>query len=683
VIVHVVYLYMTKTGIDNVEQNCIECGRTCSNRRSLGNHMTRSHPHVGGLKNYVLKHFLQGNVPECSCGCGGKVEWHETKYQFNSYITGHNKSGFRAKQPEFTREQIDKRNESIRRAYSTKRSEIVQKISSGVSEAMKESGINFSEYFKEKWKDEDFKDAQHVARIKSWEGVEGDARREKVFTPEFGRKIGLANMRRESTYTSKAENEFANRLRECGIEIAQSVWFNLGEKTWNADVWIPSTKTIVEFDGTYWHGLDRHLDWKPDQIKNLTNDLKKNRIARDRGLNLLRISADIDPGSINGISDLERLAYHVVKGGVVIKEGTFKLGETTPLITRDSVIRMALGDDGKNYLKESILPIVEEFLRAHVGYWDWFYPPSDKAIQEVMSSLFESSDTFSMSPHGSDWLKSRVRSFWDVDGGPSKMFNVDKTLRSVLSYRLGLNNSKPYEYSLMSGEKVTTNETFNITMRDVRNGFIVQRNKVSWFKPVWASYIYRRFCGGLERPVVWDPSIGFSARMLGFASVFERGTYIGTDPCSHMCRDAGAVSKEIMQGKPGLDIQVIRSGSEVWIPEVDSLDLVFTSPPYFDAEQYYDEPGQCWRDHSDFDTWKSSYYVKTLQGAAHGLKSSGSLVLNVPQSLRGVTIECAEAAGLFVVDELHMSLGRDHFARGAGSSGDSRHELFMVFRRKI
>lgn len=674
-------MYMSQIGIENAEQICAECGRVCDGRRSLGNHLGKSHPQVGGLKNYVLKHFLGGKTPQCECGCGESVEWHETRYRFNSYITGHNKAGFRVLQPTFTREQVEKRNESIKKAYRERRGLISQKISEKVKTGLAQDEVrsHLSSVRKALWGNVVFKKMQHVSRIKSWQGNEGRIRREKIFTPEFAKKIGLANMRRELTYSSKEEVLFSNRLRDIGIEVQTSKWFNFDQKVWNVDVWIPQTETMVEFDGIYWHGLDRDFDWKPEQIKNLTNDLKKNKMAKDLGLNLLRISSNVDLGSIQSLSDLESLSHHVVKNGAVLKEGSFKLSETTPLILRDRIIRIALQDEGKKYLEETIVPLLKDFLRAYVDYWGWFYPISDKSLQEVLMSLARGAHVLSSSAHGSDWLKSRVKSFWEVDRGPVKAFESDKVLQSVLKYRLGLNNSKLYDYALLDGEKVQTHETFDVTLKDIRNGFIVQRNKVSWFKPSWAAYIYRRFLSEMDCPTVWDPSIGFSARMLGFASVVSEGTYIGTDPCAHMCEDARDVASQIGVLKQRLKMDVYQTGSEKWMPSEGSLDLVFTSPPYFDAEKYYDEPGQCWRDYPDFEEWKTGYYFPTLKNAFVGLKNGRHLVLNVSSKLRDATLECALDVGFIFAEEINVKLNGDHFSRSKGLSGSS--ECFLVFRK--
>jgi len=668
-------------GIDNVEQPCMICSRPCSDRRSLGNHLARSHPEIGGMKSYFLQFWAPGGPPKCACGCGGDVEWHKSKFQFNEYLTGHNRAGFRAQQPTLTQEQKDRRSDSIRRAYRERKDEIRKKISESVSQGLNQDSVksHLSEVRKELWESGDYKERQRESRVKSWEGPAGDERRLKVFTPEFGRKIGLANMARSSTYTSKAEEAFSSRLTSQGLTHLRSVWFNFPEKTWNVDIFFPEEDLIVEFDGVYWHGLDRSEDWTLEQIRSLTNDLHKNRLARERGLTLLRISSSADPSTIQTLDDLKSLAHHYVHRGRVIKEGTFRLGDDTPLITRDTLLKMGLREGGREYLGEEYLPHLEEFWRQYVGYWGWFYPQCSTPLPQILESVAGASVSLGMSPAGSDWLKSRVPSFWDVDGGPSQSLHDPKTLRDVLSYRLGLNNSKEYTYTLSDGSRVSTRETFNISPRDLRTGFLVKRSRVSWFKPAWAAYIYRRFLEGVPSPRVWDPSLGFSARMLGFASLFREGEYIGTDPCSHMIRDGRAILNKIGEVNPLLNIRVVQCGSETFVPPEESLDLVFTSPPYFDTERYYDEPGQCWRDHPDLTSWRLNYLLPTLKSARSGLKEGRPCIINISPKYRRDIVEVAGDAGFTLEDELKLSLTRDHFSRKRGD-GAPKYELFLVFR---
>ena len=167
--------------------------------------------------------------------------------------------------------------------------------------------------------------------------------------------------------------------------------------------------------------------------------------------------------------------------------------------------------------------------------------------------------------------------------------------------------------------------------------------------------------------------------MLGFSSLFREGEYIGTDPCSHMIHDARAISEQILEVNPLLNIRTIQCGSETFCPESGSLDLVFTSPPYFDTERYYNEPGQCWRDYRDLSSWRVNYLLPTLKSARSGLKRSRPLIINISPKYRGDIIEVADEAGFFLNNEIKLPLSRDHFSRMRGNE-DPKYELFLEFR---
>lgn len=668
--------------MDFANHTCLLCNFVSINRKSFGMHLSYHHKNET-IKSYTIQHELKGIIPACKCGCGNLVSWHKLLYKFNSYITGHNGEGFSStNQPKLSKEQIAGRNEKIKEAYKNDGIEIKKKISKSVMKGLKQSTFDFSSLRKNMWQDESFKEKQHVARVKSWQGEAGEIRKEKVFTPEFGRKIGLANMNRESRRKSKAEEAFANKLKSIGLNIEESKWFNFTEKTWCADVWLPDQKIIVEFDGTYWHGLDRKEDFTLNQISNLTNDILKNLLAKNKGLSLLRINESSNWQDIQDLHDLVTLAYHVVWDGVILKEGTIHLDDNTIIISRDVLLRTHLTENGSKKIEEIYFPIIQDFLVAYVAYWGWFYPNAADDLFGTLSSLDKvgKRDKITLSNSGSAWLKSKLKSFWEVNDGPVEAFSSKKVRKSVLYYRLGLNNSKPYDYVLSSGEKVTFKETFNITLKTVRTGFVVQRNKTSWFKPAIAAFIYNKFLKGIEHPTVWDPSVGFSARMLGFSALFKKGTYIGTEPTHITFKDANMISSEILELKPNLSFHLHNIGSEKVQIDSESLDFVFTSPPYFDTEKYFNEPGQCWKDYSSLDSWVENYLIPTFKTAYDGLKHEKSMVINISEKYREVITLTAIKCGFKFVDEFSVNINADHFSRARGLI-KSKVDLYLVFKK--
>jgi hypothetical protein len=95
---------------------------------------------------------------------------------------------------------------------------------------------------------------------------------------ENQRKAMLANA---LNLTSKAEDKFYEELLTLYPEddIIRQYWID--EKRWLIDFYVKSIDTFIQFDGVYWHGLDRPIE----QIRESTSKIDQNIAAaydRDR-----------------------------------------------------------------------------------------------------------------------------------------------------------------------------------------------------------------------------------------------------------------------------------------------------------------------------------------------------------------------------------------------------------------
>jgi hypothetical protein len=104
------------------------------------------------------------------------------------------------------------------------------------------------------------------------------------------------------------------------------------------------------------------------------------------------------------------------------------------------------------------------------------------------------------------------------------------------------------------------------------------------------------------------------------------------------------------------------------------FDLVFTSPPYFDTEKYFEEPGQCWRDYPVWEQWKGSYLRPTVARAKDYLRPGGKLVLNVKHE--ACVWEEAIGAG---VETWLFPVSAGPFARARGQ--DNLDESLLVWEK--
>lgn len=150
---------------------------------------------------------------------------------------------------------------------------------------------------------------------------------------------------------------------------------------------------------------------------------------------------------------------------------------------------------------------------------------------------------------------------------------------------------------------------------------------VSNFRPTAAAAIYHRYLPD-DGGVVWDMSAGFGGRLLGALACDRVDKYIGTDPASHTIDGLREMAAELVPmaqslGRRTLEVELHRVGSDDSLPERNSLDLCFTSPPYFGWEQYGDEPEQS---HKKFPTqheWLHGFVGATLRNCSRGLKRNG------------------------------------------------------------
>jgi hypothetical protein len=310
-------------------ESCKICGKHVSNRKSLGMHLCKTHSmktsdylmkyYYDGLSeiDYVIKCDHNDKWPLCKCGCGGKVTWHDSKYRFHEYVNKHNVKHLRfssSRQPKFTQEQINHRNECIKKAYTERAEEIGEKISGKLKKAYENPDYHtkLSVSQKHAWQDPETRKRLTASKKNTW-AEQHDELCEKIFTPELRRKISLANMRRDKTRTSKKEIAFCEHL-ECifGVEnIKRGCWVNdiVNKRIMCADAYIIPHRLYVEFDGTYWHGLDRNEEYTHDQKSNMENDVKKNDIMQFMKYKYIRIMEGVDANAVTDLDSLISCAY--------------------------------------------------------------------------------------------------------------------------------------------------------------------------------------------------------------------------------------------------------------------------------------------------------------------------------------------------------------------------------------
>jgi hypothetical protein len=156
---------------------------------------------------------------------------------------------------------------------------------------------------------------------------------------------------------------------------------------------------------------------------------------------------------------------------------------------------------------------------------------------------------------------------------------------------------------------------------------------VSNFRPSAAAAIYDRFMPEGDG-VTWDMSAGFGGRMLGAIASRRVKKYIGTEPATLTFEGLTEMAAELPEmaahlGSGPTEIDLHKIGSENFVPDRSSIQLAFTSPPYFAAEEYSSEPTQSYIKFKTREAWFDGFLGTTLSNAYRGLAASGILAVNI------------------------------------------------------
>ena len=146
---------------------------------------------------------------------------------------------------------------------------------------------------------------------------------------------------------------------------------------------------------------------------------------------------------------------------------------------------------------------------------------------------------------------------------------------------------------------------------------------VSNFRPTAAACLYSHFAH--PGAMVWDMSMGYGGRILG--AIISDINYVGTDPAELTFKGLKEIKKDF--GRENRHYFLNKCGSETFVPKENSLDFAFTSPPYFNWEQYGDEAGQSFNQYSGNEEWNNGFLRTTIQNAYIGLKKGKYMGLNV------------------------------------------------------
>ena len=175
----------------------------------------------------------------------------------------------------------------------------------------------------------------------------------------------------------------------------------------------------------------------------------------------------------------------------------------------------------------------------------------------------------------------------------------------------------------------------------------------------------------------YDPCCGWGMRMLVSA---EKGVkYIGNDVNMDLIAKLNEFGKDINTIKD-FKYAIIPQGSEIFLPHLENkVDFIFTSPPYFNLEQY---GGEQLTKKLDYAEWLRNFIVPLLQNCKRYIKEDKYILINI-KDITGYPIytdtkKLGMALGLELVQERDLKqTNRTHMVTKHGDSS----EKIMVFKK--
>jgi len=274
----------------------------------------------------------------------------------------------------------------------------------------------------------------------------------------------------------------------------------------------------------------------------------------------------------------------------------------------------------------------------------------DKVVAQTMTGLGELWTYF---PHAFDVQCENMLS-------PLQAFNNDKTLRMAIDKRIKY-GSYINDSGMRKALKIATG---------------VQ--SVSNFRPTAAAAIYDYF----DARDVWDMSCGYGGRLLGAFISKSVKHYIGTEPCSPTMDGLINLKTHLNELDPEFKITLHKTGSECFTPVPESLDLCFTSPPYFRTEKYSAEPTQSAIKFPEKESWLQGFLAQTIRNCFIGLKANKFLAINIANvkaypELESDCIRVAQENGFVFVDTFFYALSKIMGSRNNSASKFKLEPLFI------
>jgi len=158
----------------------------------------------------------------------------------------------------------------------------------------------------------------------------------------------------------------------------------------------------------------------------------------------------------------------------------------------------------------------------------------------------------------------------------------------------------------------------------IRTGVSLRVNPPKNFKPSIAKYLIEKYGG--KKCSVFDPCCGFGGRLVGAFAAKNCYSYIGTEPEKRTYAGLLKIRDDLYSLGKDFSINIQNLPIEDFNENI-KVDLILTSPPYFDKEKYSEELTQSHIKNSRYDKWKENFLRPLANRINSSLKDNGYAII--------------------------------------------------------
>ena len=274
--------------------------------------------------------------------------------------------------------------------------------------------------------------------------------------------------------------------------------------------------------------------------------------------------------------------------------------------------------------------------------------------------LIKRGDVITQSMPGLSLAWSYFPHSWNVVCGNGKtaieVFNDDDTFREVIDKRIKYGD--------------------NMSVAMIRKVLKVYcgAQAVSNFRPTAAAAIYNYF-GAVS---VWDMCGGWGGRLLGAIISDTVEKYVATEPSKKTYKGLVKLNNDFGYE----EFKIVNECAEDYRPRKETVDLCFTSPPYFDREKYSNEKTQSYKRYPTKFLWVKCFLKPMLENCYHANKKGGHTAINIANVsghnwIEDSTLKEASRCGFKLKETLKLQL-----SGGLVKPGDDfKYEKIFVFKK--